>query len=159
MGNHPTMRHAKCHGISPALPTQALRQLAAGGIELNLGKGKTHRTLPCEAAQLQALSPPLSSSSSVDGEEAPLAAADPLPAGIGPREPPIRYRASIPTSWIRLRLTEGKNRQVRRMTAAVGFPTLRLVRWAIEDLTLEGLGPGEVVELSKQQMYKSLKLK
>jgi 23S rRNA pseudouridine2457 synthase len=65
------------------------------------------------------------------------------PAGLWLRDPPIRYRAAIPTSWIELTLREGRNRQVRRMTAAVGFPTLRLVRWAVGDWTLDGLQPGE----------------
>lgn len=61
------------------------------------------------------------------------------PAGLWPRDPPIRYRAKIPTSWIELTLREGKNRQVRRMTAKVGFPTLRLVRAAIGGVSLQGL--------------------
>lgn len=65
------------------------------------------------------------------------------PAGLWPRDPPIRYRAAIPTSWIELTLREGRNRQVRRMTAAVGFPTLRLVRWAVGPWTLDDLKPGE----------------
>lgn len=60
-----------------------------------------------------------------------------------PRNPPIRYRASIPTSWISLTISEGKNRQVRRMTAAVGLPTLRLVRVRIGEWQLNGLQPGE----------------
>jgi len=64
------------------------------------------------------------------------------PAWLPERVPPIRVRASIPTSWIELGLREGKNRQVRRMTAAVGFPTLRLVRCAIGALRLDGLGIG-----------------
>lgn len=59
------------------------------------------------------------------------------------RNPPVRYRAKIPTSWIRLTLCEGKNRQVRHMTAAVGFPTLRLIRIRIGRLSLDGLKPGE----------------
>jgi 23S rRNA pseudouridine2457 synthase len=64
------------------------------------------------------------------------------PAGLWPRDPPIRYRAKIPTSWIELTLREGKNRQVRRMTARVGFPTLRLVRAKIGSISLSGLQPG-----------------
>ncbi|MGB7404654.1 MAG: pseudouridine synthase [Pacificimonas sp.] len=60
-----------------------------------------------------------------------------------PRDPPIRVRKAIPDSWIELTITEGKNRQVRRMTAAVGFPTLRLVRWRVGDWTVAGLPPGE----------------
>jgi len=59
------------------------------------------------------------------------------------RIPPIRYRKNIPTSWISLTLTEGKNRQVRRMTAAVGFPTLRLIRYSIGKVTIDDLKPGE----------------
>jgi 23S rRNA pseudouridine2457 synthase len=65
------------------------------------------------------------------------------PAGLWPRDPPIRYRAAIPTTWIELVLREGRNRQVRRMTAAVGHPTLRLIRWAVGPWTLEGLVPGQ----------------
>jgi 23S rRNA pseudouridine2457 synthase len=60
-----------------------------------------------------------------------------------PRDPPIRVRKSIPDCWIKLTIREGRNRQVRRMTAAIGHPTLRLVRWSIGEWTLEGLQPGE----------------
>lgn len=59
-----------------------------------------------------------------------------------PRDPPIRVRKAIPDRWLRLTIREGRNRQVRRMTAAVGYPTLRLVRWRIGDWTLDGLDPG-----------------
>jgi 23S rRNA pseudouridine2457 synthase len=64
------------------------------------------------------------------------------PGELWPRNPPIRYRAALPTAWIELTLREGRNRQVRRMTAAVGYPTLRLIRYAVGPYTLEGLAPG-----------------
>lgn len=77
-----------------------------------------------------------------------------LPAepALEPREPPIRFRKSVPTAWLEMTLTEGRNRQVRRMTAAVGFPTLRLVRSAIGHLRLEGLKPGEWRELRAEEI-------
>ena len=102
---------------------EAIRQLA-DGVMITVDR-KPHRTMPAVARRLDA---------------------EPdLPA----RNPPIRFRANIPTSWIALTLTEGKNRQVRKMTAAVGFPTLRLVRWAIGQLTAQGMRPGEVRVLSE----------
>ncbi|MEL6382748.1 MAG: pseudouridine synthase [Cyanobacteria bacterium J06626_18] len=91
----------------------ALQQLSQGVII------QGHRTRPAQARRL-------------DQEPA-------LP----PRQPPIRYRKSVPTCWLELTLREGRNRQVRRMTAVVGHPTLRLVRVAISHLTLQGLAPGE----------------
>jgi 23S rRNA pseudouridine2457 synthase len=92
---------------------QALRQLRAGVV---LKEGPT---LPADAQRMAE------------------------PAVLWPRVPPIRVRQALPTSWLSLELGEGRNRQVRRMTAAVGLPTLRLIRWAIGPYTLEGLAPGQ----------------
>ena len=69
-----------------------------------------------------------------------------------PRDPPVRFRALIPTAWMELKLTEGRNRQVRRMTAAVGFPTLRLIRVAIGEIRLDGLEPGRWRELTPAEI-------
>lgn len=102
------------------ITAEAIEKLAAGvTITVN---GKHYNTLSCLAEKL--LSEPT----------------------VPPRNPPVRYRANIPTSWISLTLTEGKNRQVRKMTAAVGFPTLRLIRYAIGRLTLDGIEPGSYTE-------------
>jgi 23S rRNA pseudouridine2457 synthase len=93
--------------------SDALRQLREG-VALNDG-----RTLPAEANS--------------ENE----------PSWLWTRIPPIRFRKAIPTNWIRLTIREGRNRQVRRMTAAVGLPTLRLIRWSVGPWTVEGLAPGE----------------
>lgn len=71
------------------------------------------------------------------------------PKGLWPRVPPIRYRAKIPTTWIELTINEGKNRQVRRMTAKVGFPTLRLIRASIGKVSVEGLALGTWREIGQ----------
>lgn len=99
--------------VDGQITPDALRQLSTG-VAI-----KSYRTKPCKAE----LATP--------------------PDNLWERVPPIRYRAAIPTSWVKLTLIEGKNRQVRHMTAAVGFPTLRLIRIQIGDLSLDGLQPGE----------------
>jgi 23S rRNA pseudouridine2457 synthase len=89
-----------------------------------------------------------------DGLTSPALAKKLVEPELWPRNPPIRYRASIPTSWVELVISEGRNRQVRRMTAAVGFPTLRLVRVNIGEWSVHGLGVGEwrEIEVSRHQL-------
>ncbi len=103
------------------IPTQEALAKLQRGVTIQ-AKGKAIRTAPAFACQIS-------------------------PPNLPPRIPPIRYRKSVPDSWISLVIREGKNRQVRKMTAAVGFPTLRLLRWRIGPWTLEGMQPGEVREV------------
>jgi 23S rRNA pseudouridine2457 synthase len=87
-----------------------------------------------------------------DGPTLPAhATLQPPPRWLWPRDPPIRRRREIPTAWLKLELRQGRNRQVRRMTAAVGLPTLRLIRTAIGPFTVEGLRPGEWREVSRAE--------
>ncbi len=81
------------------------------------------------------------------------------PPDVHERIPSIRIRQNIPVSWIKIILTEGKNRQVRKMTAKAGFPTLRLIRYRIENVTLEHLQPGEMKILSQTELYNLLQIK
>jgi len=96
------------------VPTPEALQALRGGLDLG-----DFRSLPCRARRMDE------------------------PEGLWPRDPPIRARLRIPTAWVELELQEGKNRQVRRMTAKVGYPTLRLIRAAVGPWTLDGLGPGQ----------------
>ncbi|AFL83448.1 pseudouridine synthase family protein [Belliella baltica DSM 15883] len=120
---------AQVEGIPTA---EAIAQLE-NGVDINVD-GKMYHTKKAKAQLLN---------------EAPT-----LP----PRNPPIRYRKSVPDSWIELNLIEGKNRQVRKMTAAVGFPTLRLVRYAMENLSIEGFEVGEVREMDRATLLSLLKI-
>lgn len=111
---------------------QAIQQLQEG-VEITLPNKKKHLTLPARCHKIEVPDFP-------------------------ERNPPIRVRLTVPDTWISLTLTEGKNRQVRKMTAKVGHPTLRLVRFAIEDLTLDHLEGKTVKEWNKDELYKFLQL-
>ncbi len=129
---NPSHKHEREYWVQVEglITKEALTQLQKG-VAISID-GKLHNTLPCKAS---------------------LFSNEP---NVAPRIPSIRVRKSIPDSWISLTLTEGKNRQVRRMTAKVGFPTLRLIRYRIEGLTIEQLRPGEILELPKEIVYKNL---
>ncbi len=131
---NPRFAHQRTYYVQvEGIPTsEALAQLQAG-VTIQVD-GKPFRTKPALVKLL---------------DEAPT-----LPD----RDPPIRFRAAIPDRWLALTLIEGKNRQVRKMTAAVGFPTLRLVRYSMEKITLDGMGVGEVRELSQDVVYRALGL-
>ncbi|WP_421765521.1 pseudouridine synthase [Ekhidna sp.] len=109
---------------------KGLKQLESG-VDININ-GKTHFT---KKAKVKVIAP--------DVEE---------------RNPPVNYKKHPVRSWLQIELTEGKNRQVRRMTAKVGHPTLRLIRVAIEDLSLEPLKSGEITQISEKVIYKKLNL-
>jgi 23S rRNA pseudouridine2457 synthase len=112
------------------ITTEALKQLETG-VTIALDSGP-YLTRPCKARQV------------------------PKPESLPPRGHPISDR--LPTSWLELTLTEGKFHQVRKMTAGVGYPCLRLIRIAIEDIRLENMQPGEVRELKKDAIYKRLNI-
>jgi 23S rRNA pseudouridine2457 synthase len=126
---HPSFAHEREYWVQVegSITEEALSQLR-NGLTISID-GKVHRTKPAHA----------------------IAFAE--PPGVPERNPPIRFRQNIPTSWISISLTEGKNRQVRRMTAKTGFPTLRLIRYRIGTLTIDGLQPGEMIELDRNTFY------
>ena len=113
--------------VDGQITSEAIHDLQ-NGVDINID-GKTYRTKKCKATSFD------------------------TPPPVFERNPPIRVRKSIPTSWVKLVLTEGKNRQVRKMTAAVGFPTLRLIRYRIEKCTIDALQPGEMRILTKGETY------
>jgi len=120
---HPRTYYVQVERVPDASALDRLR----AGVELS-DAGKPWRTLPAQVVLLE------------------------TPPDLPDRPVPIRTRLSIPTAWITLTLTEGKNRQVRRMTAAVGFPTLRLVRWSIGAVTLAGLTPGALEPIALDRL-------
>ena len=107
--------------VDGEITEKAIEKLKSGTIYIK-HKGKDHRVTSAECKRI-------------------------APPNIEERTPPIRVRKNIPTSWIELKITEGKNRQVRKMTAAVGFPTLRLIRYSFDKHSLKDMNIGEVVRL------------
>lgn len=113
--SHPRHKQPKTYWVQvEGIPDEAALEKLRRGVELNDGP-----TRPTDARRIVE------------------------PAHLWPRDPPIRYRAAIPTAWLEMTLREGRNRQIRRMTASVGCPTLRLIRYRIGDWTLDGLAPGQ----------------
>jgi len=131
---HPSKQHRKTYivQLDGDITDKAIAQ-AAKGVEIKLSTG-AYKTKPCNVRKLH--KPPV----------------------IPDRNPPIRFRQNIPTSWAIIEITEGKNRQVRKMFAKVGFPVLRLVRMQIEDLKLGKLEPGKYYAIEKKDILKLLNI-
>lgn len=91
-----------------------------------------------------------------DGPTRPCAAKIIAEPDLPPRNPPIRFRKNVPTAWLEIGITEGRNRQVRRMTAAIGFPTLRLVRARVGGVSLGALAPGQSRPVSREELFRSV---
>ncbi|HNP47992.1 MAG TPA: pseudouridine synthase [Bacteroidia bacterium] len=132
---HPSKKHVRSYlvQVEGEFSVDACEKLKKG-VEISVD-GKKYKTLPADNVELI-----------------------PDPEFLPERNPPVRFRKSIPTSWVQIDLIEGKNRQVRKMTAAVGFPTLRLVRIVMESLKLDFFNPGEIKELERSIFYSKLKL-
>ncbi|MFK7756204.1 MAG: pseudouridine synthase [Flavobacteriales bacterium] len=131
---HPKHKHSRtyCVQVEGSISGEAIRKLCRS-VEIKVGKSM-YATLPANASRIHE------------------------PEYLETRMPPVRERKTVPTSWVRLTLTEGKNRQVRKMTAAVGFPTLRLIRESIESIRLEGIKQGELQEFNDLEFKQLLKL-
>lgn len=133
---HPGRRHPRTYWVQvEGIPDDAALAALSAGVEIRI-KGKVHQAAPLQARRL------------------PGAETGTIP----PRQPPVRFRKSVPDSWLELKLTEGKNRQVRRMCAAVGHPVLRLIRVAIESVNLSDLTDTTVKEVEKEWLMPKIGL-
>jgi 23S rRNA pseudouridine2457 synthase len=131
---HPRFAHEREYRVQvEGLITNEALQLLTDGITINI-EGKPFHTKQAKASRL------------------------PEHIVIPERNPPIRFRQHIPTSWIKLVITEGKNRQVRKMTAAAGFPTLRLIRYRLAGLTLDLMLPADMIDMNQNDVYGKLGL-
>ncbi len=131
---HPTFAHEREYWVQVdgAITDIALKKLEAG-VNISI-EGKSYRTKPSTATLFQSEPP------------------------VYERNPPIRFRKNLPTSWISLVLKEGKNRQVRKMTAATGHPTLRLIRYRIGAVTIGNMRPGDFIEWERKEFHRMLGL-
>lgn len=130
---HPSNNHWRTYQVQvEGIISDEAMKLIRQGIQISL-EGKPYQCKPAKISRLQTFT-------------------------CEPRIPPVRYRKNVPDSWVEISLTEGKNRQVRRMLAAAGFPVLRLIRTSIEDLKLDGLKAGEVREMAREEIFTKLKL-
>ena len=129
---NPTYAHERAYWVQVdgAIDVQAIQQLQHG-VEISID-GKPYQTKTCTVTAFDT---------------------DPI---VPERIPAVRFRKQIPAPWIQIILTEGKNRQVRKMTAKVGYPTLRLIRQRIEQLELGNMQPGDMISISKNTIYKKL---
>ncbi|MEJ5245836.1 MAG: pseudouridine synthase [Bacteroidota bacterium] len=131
---NPKFRHQRTYYVQvEGTPSGTDLEQLSKGVEINID-GKLYRTLPAVVEVL---------------EREP---------NLPERIPPIRFRKNIPTTWLSITLMEGKNRQVRKMTAKIGYPTLRLVRYSIEKLNIDGFGSGEIRRMNKDKIIKLLNL-
>ena len=131
---HPQQQHRRTYWVQvEGIPDNRAINKLREGLDIRLDK-KTYHTLPATVTP-----------------EVNLQA-------IPERDPPVRFRANIPTSWLSLSIIEGKNRQVRKMCAAIGYPVLRLIRVQVEDLRLPHLQPGLVIPLERDLFFSQLKL-
>ncbi|MDE3253663.1 MAG: pseudouridine synthase [Bacteroidota bacterium] len=129
---HPKFSHEREYWVQvDGAVSQTAIDALLKGVSISID-GKAYQTKPCKATLFS------------------------IPPVVPDRNPPIRFRKEIPAPWISLILTEGKNRQVRKMTAKIGFPTLRLIRYRIADLSIGNLQPGEMVALSEKTIYQKL---
>jgi len=129
---NPAFKHEREYWVQvDGMITNEALQLLANGVQIKV-EGKSYYTAKCKTSLF------------ISEPDVPV------------RTPSIRFRKEIPAPWISLILTEGKNRQVRKMTAAVGFPTLRLIRQRIENITIDNMHPGEMLELSRSLIFKKL---
>lgn len=129
----PKFEHEKTYHVQiEGLPKEEKLQQLRKGVPINVD-GKIYTTKPCQAKLID------------------------QPAYLWERNPPVRFRKNIPTYWLEIKISEGKNRQVRKMTAAIQCPTLRLIRFQIGKLNIDKLSPSDYIKISESDIYNNIK--